>query len=213
MQKLFLGGGRVPDPAPDNRIYCPAIEGLTPRQADLSFVMPRMDHNHLLREIGGQGGWAAILASDPFGSSEALFRDLRQEGYKGVANWPSSILLEGTTRETMATIPATPEFEYDFLATAQTTGFETLAFFLSLNQARAALSRGLKRLVLHPGFLRAASEITPSLVIGSFQRVIETLKAEDPAIEVLVYSSAWHENQLKLSTLDADGMVWLEDAA
>lgn len=203
----------MPDPAPVNRIYCPALEGLTPRQADLSFVMPRVDHNRLLREAGTQGDWAAILASDPFGSSDALFKHLRQNGYKGVTNWPSSILLEGTTRETMATIPATPEFEYSFLATAQTSGFDTMAFFLSLNQARAALANGLKRLVLHPGFLREANEITPSLVIGSFQRVIEALKAEDPTVTVLIYSSAWHEERLKLSSLDADGVVWFEGAA
>ena len=210
MQNLRLGGQLSSAHAPENRIYCPSVTGLSARQADLSFVMPRMDHNRLLRETERQGDWASVLASDPFGSTSALFARLKDLGYKGVANWPSSILLEGVLRETMATIPATPEFEYNLLASANATGLQTLAFFVSLQQARAALSAKLKTLVLHPGLLKSESGIAADMVFGSLQRVIDTLKGETQTVDILVYTSTWHEERLQLSSLNADGVVWFE---
>ncbi|MBO9398790.1 phosphoenolpyruvate hydrolase family protein [Shimia sp. R9_2] len=212
MQKLTLTGHCATAPVPRSRIYCPALDGLTPRQADLSFVMPRMDHNRALRETANQGDWASILASDPFGSTSAFFSRLKELGYRGVANWPSSILLEGILKETMATIPATPEFEYDVLASAQRAGLGAMAFFLSLQQARAAMQAGIKRLVLHPGLLVSEGGIAPDMVLGSLQRLINALKSEAETVEVLVYTSAWHERSLPLSTLTADGVIWFGDA-
>ncbi len=210
MIKMALTGSRTETPDQSNRIFCPALHGLTPPQTDLAFVMPRMDHNRQVRENHRQGDWAALLASDPFGSEATMFGRLHEIGYLGVTNWPSSILLDGTLRQSMSTIPASPEFEYDFLARAQEAGFQAMAFFLSLDQARAALRAGLTRLVLHPGILDVRSEESGAMVLGSLQRLIDAIRAEAKDVSILAYTSAWHEDSVPLGTLAVDGLVWLE---
>lgn len=199
-------------PRPDV-IYCPSLAGLTSAQADLAFVMPRIDHNRAMRETTRQGDWAALLASDPFGSETALLTHLRDVGYRGVTNWPSSILLDGGLRQAMSTIPASPEFEYAFLRRAHDAGLKTMAFFRSLEQARAALSAGLRHLVLHPGLLEIDSAETGQRIAGSLTRLIDTVKGEAPDATVFAYTSDWHEGLLKLSALPVHGHVWLEDCA
>ncbi len=213
MEKLTLTGALSANPDFDNRIYCPALDGLTVSQSDLAFVMPRLDHNRVLREKPRQGDWAAILASDPFGSEATMFSQLFEMGYRGVANWPSSILLDGSLRQSMSTIPASPEFEYAFLARAKDAGFQTLAFFISLTQARAAVKAGLDHLVLHPGLLDVESPDSGSLVLGSLQRLIETIRDEAKHVRVLAYTSAWHERMVPLSSLEVDGLIWCEGAS
>lgn len=210
MIEMKLTGTLADDATPGGRIFCPALDGLTARQADLAFVIPRMDHNRVLRESRRQGDWAAVLASDPFGSEATLFRQLADAGYRGLTNWPSSILLDGTLRQSMSTIPASPAFEYDFLARAKESGFEAMAFFLSLDQARAALRTGLKKLVLHPGLLDVRTEESGAMVLGSLQRLIDAIRAEAKEVSIFAYTSAWHEASVPLSTLAVDGLVWLE---
>ncbi|CAD0184649.1 hypothetical protein RUESEDTHA_01531 [Ruegeria sp. THAF57] len=213
MTTLTLTGAQSDNSTEANRIYCPTLNGLTVAQADLAFVMPRLDHNRAVRETPRQGDWAALLASDPFGSEVAMFSQLYALGYRGITNWPSSILLDGALRQSMSTIPASPEFEYAFLARAQQAGFRTLAFFISLAQGRGALKAGLKHLVLHPGLLEVETRESSALVLGSLQRIIDTIRTEAPDATIYAYTSDWHERSVPLSTLEVDGLVRCEATA
>lgn len=207
--KILTLSGHVDDNANEpDRIFCPALAGLTAEQADLAFVMPRLDHNRVVQEEDAQGNWAALVASDPFGSETAKFARLYDLGYRGITNWPSSILIDGSLRDAMLSVPASAEFEYDFLARAQDNGFATLAFFLSLGQARAALKVGLHQLVLHPGLLEAETRESNSMVFRSLERLIDAVRSEAEDVSIYVYSSEWHEKRIPLSTLNVDGVVW-----
>ncbi|MBU2936379.1 MULTISPECIES: phosphoenolpyruvate hydrolase family protein [Pacificibacter] len=191
-------------------IFCPSVHGLTAAQADLAFLMPRLDHNHALRDTARRGDWAAVLASDPFGSEAAIFQQLLEMGYRGITNWPSSILLDGTLRQSMSTIPASPEFEYAYLARARAAGLETMAFFRSIEQARAARKAGLDCLVLHPGVLEVEDESAGKMLLGSLKRLVEAIKGDGSNPTLLAYTSDWHESTLRLSDLPVDGLVYLE---
>lgn len=210
MKRMILTGADIQRTEGDASIYCPCLFGLSETQADLAFVMPRMDHNRALRETEGKSRWAAVLASDPFGSETTLHTALKASGYVGVTNWPSSILLEGTMRQSMSTIPATPEFEYAFLARAAAAGFDTMAFFVALDQARQAIDAGLTRLVLHPGLLDAPEAESADMFRASLQSIIDAIRREAPQVEVLAYTSALHDRTLDLFRLDVDGFVHLE---
>lgn len=164
----------------------------------------------MVRETPRQGEWAALLASDPFGSESALFSRLDGLEYQGVTNWPSSILLDGSLKKSMATVPASPLAEYEFLQRAMERGIETMAFFRSLNQAREALKHGIERLVLHPGLLDIENGDSAEMIRGALQRLIEAVKSEAKNAQIYVYSSEWHETLLGLTNLDSDGIVWLD---
>lgn len=210
MKIYRLSGAPTPDLQDESAIFCPSVVGLSAQQADLAFLMPRLDHNRALRDAPRQTDWAAVLASDPFGSETTFFRHLKEKGYRGVTNWPSSILLDGKTRQSMTTIPASPEFEYAYLARAEASGLETMAFFCSLEQAHAARKAGLTRLILHPGVLEIEDAEAGKMLLGSLKRLVETLKGDGSRPTILAYSSAWHESILGLSTLPIDGVVHMD---
>lgn len=212
MESLKLTSA-VTNAAPDPQtVFCPGVAGLSSSQADLAFLMPRMDHNRIVRETDRQGDWAAVLASDPFGSEAAMFQHLKDLGYRGVTNWPSSILLDGSLSQAMSTIPASPDFEYAYLARAEAAGLQTMAFFRSLGQARAAREAGLDHLVVHPGVLDIDSSVDAALIHGALVRLIETIRAECGAIKIYAYTSDWHEALIPLSALPVDGLVQFEVA-
>lgn len=210
MEVFTLTGTAAEDTGNANRIFCPSVQGLSAPRADLAFLMPRLDHHRVLTESVLQGGWAAVLASDPFGSEATTFRRLFDIGYRGLINWPSSILLDGAIRQSMSTIPASPEFEYDYLARAKAAGLKTMAFFRSLEQARAAQEAGLNQLVIHPGVLDVDTLEDGSLIQESLKRLLETIKSESNDLTILAYTSDWHERIIKLSELPVDGIVRLE---
>ncbi|MCV6591861.1 MAG: phosphoenolpyruvate hydrolase family protein [Silicimonas sp.] len=209
METLTLTGHTKAEPE-TGRIFCPSLAGLTAPQADLAFVLPGLDHNQALVDAALQGEWAAILTGDPFDTTSALFARLHQKGYRGVTNWPSSILLDGDIGAAMAADGIAPEQEYARLAQARSFGFETMGFILTLDHGRAAIAAGLDHLVLHPGLFETDSPDGRSLVQGALSRVLDTLKDEAPGLRLSLYTSPWHEARLNLSALNADGAICLE---
>ena len=141
-----------------------------------------------------------------------MFGQLIAKGYRGVTNWPSSILLDGALQQSMSTIPASPEFEYAYLARAKISGLKPMAFFWSLSQARAALDAGLDTLVLHPGVLSADTPESRDLILGSLKRLVEEVKHNNNGTTIIAYTSDWHENILYLSQLPVDGFMHVEVA-
>ncbi len=174
--------------------------------------MPRADNNRSLwaGTAPEAGNFAAVLTSDPFGSPCDLLHRLSERGYVGVTNWPSTILLEGQTKQWMATIPATPELEFDWLAGAQKRGFETLAFFRSLDQGRSALKAGLRQLVLHPGLIPQNEMGSKDLLIASFRGLIEKLYRMEPSAKILIYDHVGLGSMITTRDLNAHGVVTYE---
>ncbi len=212
--KTITIGSAVPNPEMQRQhIYCPSLQGLSARLADASFLMPRIDQNQRVKETKGHGQWAAAIAADPFGSNTAHFRALKEAGYSGVTNWPSSILLEGQTQQAISTIPATPLAEYHYLANAQEAGLSTLAFFLTPDQAADALAAGLRSLVLHPGILLDVDEAGGAMIRGALGSIIASVKQISPEISVHVYTSQWHDQVIGLSQVTCDGFVRLEETS
>lgn len=211
MKDILLTGSKAKNNPSSNLIYCPSLEGLTSTQADLAYVMPRVNHNQAVREAGKQGDWAAVLACDPFGSHSTLFKEILDLGYKGIANWPSSILVDGSMRQWISTIPVSPELEYDFLIQAERTGLDSLAFFCSLDQARLALDKGLRKLVLHPGIIDVENQVSGQALHRSLINMIKSIRYEEPEIAIYAYTSQSHQQVLNVDELGADGTIYYEE--
>jgi len=209
MINFSVSSSRTPPTASSHHIFCPSLNGLKLPQCDLAYVMPRMNHNRLIRETEGSSKWAGLLAGDPFGSEQSFFQSLKQIGYKGVVNWPSSILLDGYLRQAISSIPISPSSEYLFLQRAKLAGFEVMAFFKSLDQGKIAVDAGLDKLILHPGILDH-EPTSNSMLLGSLQRIIDSLKTQNSSLTILIYTSDWHQKMLALNSLDTDGSVTCE---
>ncbi len=190
-------------------IYCPTLHGLNGRQADLAMVMPRLDNNRALFDTRPTEGssYAGVLTCDPFGTADSFLRRLADHGYVGVSNWPSAILFQGHTKRMMASMPATPELEYAWLAGAQRHGFQSLAFFRSLEQGRAALSAGLRQLVLHPGLIPQTTGGPPDLLIASLRDLIEKLRHQVGDVDILLYEHVGLNEAVQATDVGADGAV------
>lgn len=205
---LMTIGSALPAPAmTGSYIFCPSLKDLSARLADAAILMPRMDQNRQVKDTPGHGQWAAAVAADPFGSHSAFFEALRAVGYRGVVNWPSSILLEGQTSQELATVPATPAAEYAYLAKAKQSGLQVLAFFLTQEHAAEAYAAGLRDLVLHPGILLDVDAAGGAMIRGALASMVAAVKAIDPEISVHIYTSDWHETLLGVSQVPCDGLV------
>ena len=213
MKNMTIGGAT---PTPDNRsrhIYCPSLGGLSARQADAAFLVPRMDQNHRVKDTEGHGHWAAAIAADPFGSNSAHFKALLEAGYTGVTNWPSSVLLEGHTQKQMAEIPATPTAEYAYLATAQKSGLDAMGFILTPDHAADALAHGVKNLALHPGILLNVDADGATMIRNALRTIISGIKRLEQDTKVYIYTSDWHDALFRLFDLECDGFVRFEETA
>ncbi|SMP35443.1 Phosphoenolpyruvate hydrolase-like [Shimia sagamensis] len=172
-------------------------------------VMPRLDNNRALFDIRPveRVSYAGVLTCDPFGTADNFLRRLADHGYVGVSNWPSAILFQGHTKRMMASMPATPELEYAWLAGAQRHGFQSLAFFRSLEQGRAALSAGLRQLVLHPGLIPQTTGGPPDLLIASLGDLIEKLRHQVDGVEILLYEHVGLNEAVQATDVGADGAL------
>ncbi|WP_167740448.1 phosphoenolpyruvate hydrolase family protein [Parasedimentitalea huanghaiensis] len=171
--------------------------------------MPRIDNNRALfaTDRTADGTYAGVLTCDPFGTADSFLRRLDDHGYSGVANWPSAILFQGQVKQLMASMPATSDLEYAWLAGAKRYGFQTLAFFRSLEQGRAALNAGLRHLVLHPGLITQTDDGPPDLLIASLRGLIEKLHRQAEGVEILFYEHAALNNNIRAVDVGADGSV------
>lgn len=209
---MTIGGAEPARDIQNRHIYCPSLGGLSARQADAAFLVPRMDQNHRVKGTVGHGHWAAAIAADPFGSNTAHFRALLEAGYTGVTNWPSSILLEGDTQQQMSAIPATPAAEYSYLAKAQDVGLDTIGFILTPDHSADALARGLKNLALHPGILLNVDADGATMICNSLRAIIAGIKRLDKDAKVHIYTSDWHDALFRLSDLECDGAIRFEES-
>ena len=209
MKRFQLTGSAHSLPSQGTTIFCPTLHGLTGTQADLAMVMPRIDNNRALLSADRpkNGNYAGVLTCDPFGTADNFLRRLANHGYAGVANWPSAILFQGQTKQLMASMPATSELEYAWLAGAQRNGMQTLAFFRSLEQGREALNADLRQLVLHPGLITQTEDGPPDLLIASLRSLIEKLHRQADNVEILFYEHAALNESIRAADVGADGAV------
>lgn len=209
MKRIQLTGNLHSISAGFAGIYCPALAGLSGTQADLAIVMPRIDNNRALfvERDTDFDGYAGVLTCDPFGTAASFLRRLADHGYQGVANWPSTIFFEGQTKHSMASIPATPELEYAWLANAQKSGFQTLAFFRSLEQGRAALNAGLRQLVLHPGLVTQNDRGPVELLTASLRELSERLHRQATDTKIFFYDHESLSGSISGEDIGVEGVI------
>lgn len=190
MKNIILTGTDLYNSTSQMVIYCPCLIGLNVMQVDLAMIMPRVNNNQALLTAPRPVNrcFAGVLTSDPFTMSDSYYERLLAHGYKGVVNWPSSILLEGQTKVSMQSISATPEQEYLWLAKAKKWGLQTMAVFNNLEQAHAAIKSGLKDLILHPGIFTKQDIETGQRLPDQIISLMKLILSEQPDVSITIYA-------------------------
>ncbi|WP_236025084.1 phosphoenolpyruvate hydrolase family protein [Arenibaculum pallidiluteum] len=92
-----------------------------------------------------------IFACDPFLRVADMAKTLHGAGIDEVVNYPTVQCYEGETAAAMASVGYRAEAEFRVLLQFRERGFAPVACVMSLRAAEAALTLGLRRILIHPG--------------------------------------------------------------
>ncbi|MDR3635571.1 MAG: sigma 54-interacting transcriptional regulator [Isosphaeraceae bacterium] len=119
---------------------------------------------------------AGLLASDPTAPLADRLQRLRRWGVRGITNYPSASLLEGTLRQVFETEGCTIDAEVELLAEARKQGLATVAFAGTEPGAAARFAgSGVDALILTPGQTQLLDDIHERR--DRLQEAIRQLKA------------------------------------
>ncbi|WP_439598237.1 phosphoenolpyruvate hydrolase family protein [Falsiroseomonas sp.] len=147
------------------RVFLPALAPFPVESWPLVALLPVLDINGSLtaalaarRPFRGAGPIAGVFACDPFLRLADLAATLRAAGITQVVNYPTVQLFEGETAAALAAVNYRAEAEFRLLQRLAELGFAPIACATSRLAVDAALSLGLRRILLHPGIAPRAEE-------------------------------------------------------
>ncbi|WP_142846611.1 phosphoenolpyruvate hydrolase family protein [Telmatospirillum sp. J64-1] len=145
----------------ERTILAPAFGAVGDGPPDVMTALPLLDANGLLMtclkaerphgEEAPAGPMAAVFAADPFLRLADLRFWLRGHGITRVTNLPSVQVYDGEMARALDALHCGLSMEMDFVSEMAAHGYEVTAFATATDTARAMLSAGARRIVLHPG--------------------------------------------------------------
>jgi len=102
---------------------------------------------------------AGVLVSDPVLNLEKRLQRLHELGVAGVTNWPAVGVINGRFGQALAQEGFTVEAEIEMLREASKSGFVTLGFAVSTQDAVAMAKSGVDALVLNAGLTHETQDI------------------------------------------------------
>lgn len=198
----------------DFTILCPHFRGLEPELADLAALLPVRGINaELITQApasasDGTPCYGGVLAVDPFVTGAPLFRAVKRRGFTGLVNMPTIAFAESEFRRALQAGGMDYAHEIEFLAEARAHGLDAIALVFSVDQAMQAAEAGIERVMVHPGLIGRDPAARRQLCDG-VAAVIRKLKAQTPALTVLLYRHAALKPLLDEASACADGeVVW-----
>ncbi|NGM19754.1 hypothetical protein G3576_06985 [Roseomonas stagni] len=139
-------------------VFLPALAPFPPDTWPLVALLPVLDINGALRAalaarrpFRGARPIAGIFACDPFLRLADLAAALRQGGITTVVNYPTVQMFEGESAAALAAVGYRAEAEFRLLQRLTQSGFAAIACATDRHAVDAAISVGLRRVLLHPG--------------------------------------------------------------
>lgn len=138
--------------------------------------------------------FAGAFAADQFRTHTELLRELRQAGYGGVQNFPSTGMAEGKFRGFLLDSDMGYDREAALLRLAARQGFFTSALVFGVEQADEMLHAGVDMLVVHPGFTADGEHRLWSASVRETYGAIAAL-AREAGTSPLVVRSGFNEEE------------------
>ena len=146
-------------------------------------VLPVVKHTPVL---------AGVCGTDPFRIMEVFLKQLKEQGFAGVQNFPTVGLIDGVFRANLEETGMGYDLEVDMIRTAHELDMVTAPYVFDIEQARKMAKAGADILVAHMGLttkgtIGAKTALTLDDCVVKVQAICDAGKAINPDIIVLCH--------------------------
>jgi predicted TIM-barrel enzyme len=148
-----------------------------------SEVLPVVQHTPVL---------AGVCGTDPFRVMDVFLKQLKEQGFSGVQNFPTVGLIDGVFRQNLEETGMGYGLEVDMIAKAHKLDLLTAPYVFDAEQAKAMAKAGADILVAHMGLttkgtIGAKTALTLDDCIKKIEGIIEAGKKVNPNIMVICH--------------------------
>ena len=148
-----------------------------------SEVLPVVQHTPVL---------AGVCGTDPFRVMDVFLKQLKEQGFSGVQNFPTVGLIDGVFRQNLEETGMGYGLEVDMIAKAHKLDLLTAPYVFDAEQAKAMAKAGADILVAHMGLttkgtIGAKTALTLDDCIKKIEGIIEAGKKVNPDIMVICH--------------------------
>ncbi|MBS4535506.1 phosphoenolpyruvate hydrolase family protein [Clostridium sp. D2Q-14] len=135
---------------------------------------------------------AGVCGTDPFRVMDVFLRQLKEQGFVGVQNFPTVGLIDGVFRQNLEETGMGYELEVDMIRKAHELGMLTTPYVFDPKQAKAMAEAGADILVAHMGLTTKGSigakiALTLDESIERIKAIIDAGKSVNPNIMVICH--------------------------
>lgn len=146
-------------------------------------VLPVVKHTPVL---------AGVCGTDPFRIMEVFLKQLKDQGFAGVQNFPTVGLIDGVFRQNLEETGMGYDLEVDMIKTAHELDLVTAPYVFDTDQAVQMAKAGADILVAHMGLttkgtIGAKTALTLDDCVAKVQAICDAGKAINPDIIVLCH--------------------------
>lgn len=135
---------------------------------------------------------AGVCGTDPFRVMDVFLKQLKEQGFSGVQNFPTVGLIDGVFRQNLEETGMGYGLEVDMIAKAHKLDLLTAPYVFDAEQAKAMAKAGADILVAHMGLttkgtIGAKTALTLDDCIKKIEEIIEAGKKVNPDIMVICH--------------------------
>lgn len=169
-------------------------------RGSLAGLLPYGDANKIVIEMGSEvlpvvkrtPVLAGVCGTDPFRVMEVFLRQLKEQGFTGVQNFPTVGIIDGIFRQNLEETGMGYGLEVDMIRKAHALNLLTAPYVFDPDQARAMAEAGADILVAHmglttKGMIGAKTALTLDDCVERIQDVADIGKAINPDIFIICH--------------------------
>lgn len=143
---------------------------------------------------------AGVCGTDPFRVMGVFLRQLKEQGFSGVQNFPTVGLIDGVFRANLEETGMGYQLEVDMIQAAHELGLLTTPYVFNPDQARQMAQAGADILVAHMGLttkgtIGAKTALTLDDCVARVQAIADAGKAVNPELLVICHGGPIAEPQ------------------
>lgn len=135
---------------------------------------------------------AGVCGTDPFRVMDVFLKQLKEQGFAGVQNFPTVGLIDGVFRQNLEETGMGYDLEVEMIAKAHKLGLLTTPYVFDTDQARKMAEAGADMIVAHMGLttkgsIGAQTALTLDESAQRVQAIADAAKAVNPDILVICH--------------------------